>query len=147
MKYKIIIFILTSIVLHANNDDARAARIKELEELQFEYETKIANINYKLLKESNLLASYKSIALKYWEDSEEKFIKCVKKFTRKYFYGKNFESILEKTSLGKKYGKEANILFLRIALQDLYLDKIIIQFNQLTDELYKLNRELKNLKS
>lgn len=147
MKYKLIILIITSIALQATSDDDRIARIKELEQLQFEYESKITELSDQILQGANALETYKSIALRYWEDSEEEFDIFLDEFSDAYIAGEDVIPILEKKSLIKKYGDNIDTVMFKVVIQDAHLNKLLINLKKLIQKLLVINKELKSLES
>lgn len=134
-------------MFYADNDDVRSIRIKELEQLQSKYEAKIADWNYKILKGAQALDIYKSVALHYWQKDEELFDAFMEECITACNIGNDITPILEKHNLIDEHKENVHIVMLRVALQDLYLDKEINNLKEIIQKLMLVNKELNNLKS
>jgi hypothetical protein len=155
MKIKIIILILTSIALHANNDEAGSAHIKELEELRFAKITETAAMSKRIFTETELCSEYEAIALQYWQPTDEDEIEKEKSF--KEFIIELYESfdtsndynlILNKAPLFSEDTRtQLDLVMLRVVLQRIFITELTIRYKQLITQVAKMNQAIENVKT
>ena len=156
MNYRIIALtlLLLPVASHADsteNGDSTEVRIKKLEEAQRNREEEIASLSNKIQEAHESYSVYKYMAFDFWNpmDEEEKrvsFNKFIIKVSEMFDAAEDIDSIIEEAPLDKEEGMDLKVIILRVVLQYLFVERMIVQYKQLVQELVVINTELKKLK-
>lgn len=126
-------------------------RIRELEEIQFQKEREISELNEMITEKMNVFDCYKSNALDYLKSENDVALKenssldqLIENFKTEFDNTKNITQMFKE---GLKDSHEmVRIALLRVILEERFIEKLIVKFEACVQELIEINIELIDLK-
>jgi hypothetical protein len=168
LKYALIGAYLVSAVSYSCGNHKQ---IKELEEAQFNKELEVSNFSNLIAEKVDRFADYKMIAKNYWKSLQEKkatqpkssgsltkngdfrpvdesmFDDLMKNIKEAFSKGINVDFLIKKDLVCLDAFKDLRLVLLRVVIEERCIEKLIIRYESLIQELNNIDKELTELRN